>query len=108
MHRDSNGQYNRTCSSTEPDDVLYRRALLWRIDRNSNRATAGGTGAYMYSWYSNAALTVPIGQFTATAINLPAGTFWVKVTDANLCEASASVAVSQPAAALAVTPPRSM
>jgi PKD repeat protein len=59
---------------------------------------AGGTGPYTYAWYSDAALTIPIGQTTATATGLAAGTYWVRVTDASLCTSSASVTLTQPAA----------
>ena len=77
-------------------------------DGSATASPSGGTGAYTYAWYSNAALTVPIGQTTQTAINLAAGTYWVKVTDANLCTNAASVTLTQPTAvsvtAAAATP----
>ena len=47
----------------------------------------GGTPAYTYIW-SNAA-----HETTATAVNLPAGTYTVTVTDANQCTATASVTI---------------
>jgi gliding motility-associated-like protein len=54
-------------------------------------ATAtGGTGLYSYEWN-----TVPV-QTTQTAVNLPSGTYSVKVTDANECTSSKEVTISQP------------
>lgn len=44
----------------------------------------GGTPGYTYTWG-------PSGQTTATATNLPAGTYDVTVTDANGCVANASI-----------------
>lgn len=50
---------------------------------------AGGTPAYSYLWN-----TVP-PQITQTAINLPAGTYTVTVTDANGCTAIASATITE-------------
>jgi gliding motility-associated-like protein len=55
---------------------------------------AGGTGPYTYSWN-----TTPV-QTTATATGLGIGTYTVTVKDANLCTATTSVTITQPAAAL--------
>ena len=66
-------------------------------DGKARVTPAGGTGAYTYIWYSDAGLSVPIGQTTIEATGLSAGTYWVKITDANLCEASASVTLTEPA-----------
>ena len=49
---------------------------------------SGGTGSYEYLWSD--------GQVTATAAGLSAGTYLVTVTDANGCEAVASVLLSDP------------
>ena len=57
---------------------------------------AGGTLPYFYNWYSNAALTAPIGQVTSTAVNLPSGTYYVKVTDSNGCEITGNVTITEP------------
>ncbi|HEX2970336.1 MAG TPA: PKD domain-containing protein, partial [Bacteroidales bacterium] len=65
-------------------------------DGSATATAAGGTGAYDYEWYSDAGLTVSIGQTTSTAINLSAGTYWVKVTDDNNCWKSASVTLTEP------------
>lgn len=55
-------------------------------------SVTGGTGAYTYSWNTSPA------QTTATASNIPAGTYQVTVTDANGCSKNASVTITQPAA----------
>ncbi|RDI14638.1 SprB-like repeat protein, partial [Flavobacterium sp. AG291] len=51
----------------------------------------GGTGAYTYSWN-----TTPV-QTTATATALAAGTYIATVTDANLCTATQSFTITEPA-----------
>ena len=57
-------------------------------------SASGGTAAYSYSW-----ATSPV-QTGATATGLSTGTYWVTVTDANSCKATASATVTQPSAAL--------
>lgn len=52
---------------------------------------SGGTPGYTYQWSSNAN-----NQTTATASNLPAGVFNVVVTDANGCQAQASITLTAP------------
>ncbi|RZN79665.1 MAG: VWA domain-containing protein, partial [Winogradskyella sp.] len=67
------------------------------FDANTGSATvtaAGGTASYSYSWN-----TSPI-QTTATATNLPDGTYTVTVTDANNCTTTAEVTINQPDAEL--------
>ena len=58
----------------------------------------GGTGTYYYNWYSDGGLTTPIGQFTAIATNLAAGSYWVGVTDVNACPIEGTVTLSEPPA----------
>lgn len=62
---------------------------------------AGGTGPYTFVWF-NAGM-VPIGQTTQTASGLVAGTYNVTTTDALGCQATVSIVVGQPAAALNAT-----
>ncbi|MEO8069294.1 MAG: choice-of-anchor L domain-containing protein [Flavobacteriales bacterium] len=55
---------------------------------------SGGAGAYGYSWN-----TVPV-QNTATAFNMPAGTWTCTISDVNGCSTSAVAAIAQPASGL--------
>ncbi|CAN5225957.1 hypothetical protein BH09BAC5_BH09BAC5_10800 [soil metagenome] len=67
---------------------------------NSGSATvsgAGGISPYTYSWN-----TSPI-QTSATATNLPAGTYTVIVKDANNCTGTVTVTITQPASALSAS-----
>ncbi|WP_144036478.1 MBG domain-containing protein [Sphingobacterium psychroaquaticum] len=49
----------------------------------------GGTGSYTYSW-------APSGGTGAMASGLRAGTYTVTVTDANLCEVTQTITITQP------------
>ena len=62
----------------------------------------GGTGGYTYMWYSDAAMTLPIGQIAPVAQNLAAGTYYLRVRDANGCTIDGSVVLTQPDALDAV------
>ncbi|MFM2388158.1 MAG: hypothetical protein RL660_2915, partial [Bacteroidota bacterium] len=57
---------------------------------------AGGTPAYTYSWSGG-------GGTSATTSSRPAGTYTVTVTDSKGCTTTASVTITQPAAALTAT-----
>ncbi len=59
-------------------------------------SVSGGTGAYSYAWS-------PSGGTAATASGLTAGTYTVTVTDANLCQATQSFTITQPAAFVITT-----
>ncbi|KAF2513776.1 T9SS type A sorting domain-containing protein, partial [Flavobacterium zhairuonense] len=54
----------------------------------------GGTGAYTYSW-------APTGGTSSTASGLAPGTYTVTVKDANLCQTTATVTITEPAALVA-------
>ena len=62
-------------------------------DGNATVFPIGGVGPYTYLWS-------PIGGTGATATNLPAGTFYVLVTDAGGCQVLDSVTINQPGAGL--------
>ncbi|MBS1612574.1 MAG: SprB repeat-containing protein, partial [Bacteroidetes bacterium] len=59
-----------------------------------NTTVTGGTATYSYAWNG--------GATSANRAGLTAGTYTLTVTDANLCSATASATIAQPAAALAV------
>ena len=66
---------------------------------NNGTATANpssGVPPYTYSW-------APGGQTTQTATGLAPGTYTVTVMDAGICNVSATVTITEPSAALAVT-----
>jgi PKD repeat protein len=67
-------------------------------DGRVEAVVSGGTGAYTYNWYSDPAMTISIGQVTAVALNLSAGTYYVRVRDVNNCSTSGSVTLTQPVA----------
>lgn len=50
---------------------------------------AGGVGGYTYSWS-------PTGGNAAIASGLPAGTYTVTISDANVCSTTASITINQP------------
>ena len=56
-------------------------------DGSATIVAAGGTAPYSYLWSNS--------QTTATAINLAAGTYSVKVVDANGCEVTIAVVIAQ-------------
>lgn len=58
-------------------------------DGSASASTTGGVSPYTYSWS-------PSGGTSATANNLSAGTYTVTVTDANGCEASETIIITQP------------
>ena len=59
-------------------------------------SVSGGTGAYTYSWTPGVAIT-------SLVTGLNAGTYTVVVTDANLCQATGTVTITQPTALTATS-----
>jgi len=59
-------------------------------------SVTGGTGAYTYIWS-------PTGGTAATASGLAAGTYTVTVQDANTCQTTATVTITEPAILAATT-----
>jgi hypothetical protein len=93
-----------TATITEPSAALAASisASTNVLCRGNNTGSAtvtvtGGTSAYTYSWDTTPA------QTSATASNLVAGTYTVTVTDANNCTTTATVSITEPAAALSAT-----
>jgi hypothetical protein len=60
-------------------------------DGTATVTSTGGTPGYTYSWS-------PIGGTAATATGLIAGTYTVTVTDANGCQETNSIVITEPAA----------
>lgn len=58
---------------------------------SANASVTGGIAPYVYSWN-----TTPV-QSTANAVNLPAGTYVVTITDAINCVVDSSVTITEPA-----------
>ncbi|GAA3739079.1 hypothetical protein GCM10022422_23210 [Flavobacterium ginsengisoli] len=88
------------CEKTQSFTITQPDALIPSISQtdvscnggSNGSATVnvtGGTGLYTYSWS-------PSGGTNATASGLSAGTYTVTVTDANLCEATATVTINEP------------
>jgi uncharacterized repeat protein (TIGR01451 family) len=91
---DANGcEITESITITQPEDILLSTATTNANCSDSNDGTAtvtatGGTEPYSYLWSD--------GQTTQTAIGLAAGDYSVTVTDANGCEATATVTITQP------------
>lgn len=62
---------------------------------NINLTPSGGTSPYTYLWNNNAT--------SQNISNLTAGTYSVIITDANNCQTTTSVTITQPASALSVS-----
>ncbi|MCA1800197.1 MAG: SprB repeat-containing protein, partial [Actinobacteria bacterium] len=57
-----------------------------------------GTAPYNYQWFYDASLSTPVaGATTSILTGVPAGTYYILVTDANMCIVSSSVTITQPA-----------
>jgi hypothetical protein len=93
---------NNTCQTTRSFTINQPTALTAGISKtdvscnSGSNGTAtvsasGGTPGYTYSWS-------PSGGTNATATGLASGTYTCTITDANSCQITRSVTVSQPAA----------
>jgi PKD domain/Ig-like domain CHU_C associated/PKD-like domain/SprB repeat/CHU_C Type IX secretion signal domain len=67
-------------------------------DGEITATVGGGLGTYYYNWYTDAGYSVPLGQFTAVVINVPAGDYYVRVTDINGCEILGNISLTEPVA----------
>jgi gliding motility-associated-like protein len=108
---DDNGCSDVACVTiTEPAALTSSMTNVIQINCNGDSTGSatvvptGGTGTYTYAWSADAG-----SQSTATATGLPAGSFDVTITDANNCQTTNSVVITQPAGGLsalaAVTTP---
>ena len=84
----------------EPEELVAAVSQSNVSCNGANNGTAtvdviGGTGAYTYSW-------LPSGGNDAKASNLSPGTYTVTVTDANSCQTTASVKITEPTVLSAV------
>jgi len=95
---DANGcRTNRTITLTEPTSDLAITAIVDQqvscfgySDGQATATATGGTEPYSYLWSD------PMAQTTATATNLPAGTYTVSVTDATGYSVNTTIIITQP------------
>jgi gliding motility-associated-like protein len=100
---DANGcETNLTANIQQPQNPLASSAVVSQQvncfsgnDGSIDLSVSGGTSPYNYSW-SNGAITEDLS-------NLSAGTYSVNIIDANGCQDSVSVVVSQPQAPLTLS-----
>ncbi len=91
----------QTVTITQPSDALAvvvngtNVSCFGGLDGNASAVVTGGTLPYSYSWY-------PSGAGSTSISNIPAGNYVVFVSDANQCNTSGSVQISQPQALTAV------
>ncbi len=107
----SEGVYNLTvtdmngcftiCSATvsEPNAIITNTSTTnptcpQGSDGSATATAAGGTPPFQYNWSSSQ--NGPIGQQTAMATGLAAGTYIVTVTDSNGCNSTTSVSIVNP------------
>jgi len=76
---------------TAPTVINNQVSCFGLTDGSATVTPTGGIGNYNYQW-------LPIGGTSATASNLPLGTYTVTVTDSIGCTATASVIITQPTA----------
>ncbi len=98
----NNCQQSITITVTQPDAIVLTTSSTAVKCNGGSDGTAtvnvsGGTGAYTYSWSGGVTST------TNTATGLAAGSYTVTVKDANNCEKSIVITVTEPTA-LVLTP----
>lgn len=81
----------------QPDDsimgsITAQTNLLCAADSNGTAtvSASGGNGGFTYSWGTSPVQTGP------TANNLPAGDYWVYITDDSLCVDSTLITITEP------------
>ena len=92
-----NGPDNAASSITKTITVLgLSTSVVSSVQCNGDKngiaavAVSGGSGNYLYQWNTNPE------QINDTAINLSAGTYTVRVDDANTCSVSANITITEP------------
>ena len=83
---------------TTPVTNITNVACYGNSSGSATLTVSGGTGTFTYAWSHNPGLNA------ATASSLPANTYTVTVTDDNLCSETVSLTITQPTAALTLTP----
>lgn len=84
----------QTFTLTQPDTLTATTSKTDVACNGGSNGTAtvnvtGGTGTYNYQWF-------PTGGTNATANGLAAGNYTVTIKDANLCETTAFVTITEP------------
>ncbi|MCG3167456.1 MAG: hypothetical protein POELPBGB_03248 [Bacteroidia bacterium] len=80
---------------TEPTLLVFDATVINNVscgglcDGSASASPSGGTPGYSYLWS-------PSGQTTATATNLCAGTYTITVTDANGCDTTQTIVITEP------------
>jgi hypothetical protein len=97
---DTNGCIASSSVNVSEPSLLVTNVAGTNVLCNGGTASAtinasGGTGAYTYTWSS--------GATSSVAMNLAAGTYTAKVSDANNCSSVRSLTISQPGALTANT-----
>lgn len=97
---DANGcTLTRSFTLTEPSQVVStstqtNNSCFGGSTGSATVSTSGGVPNYTYSW-------APIGGTNATATNLSAGNYTCTITDANGCNSTLSVTITEPTAVAA-------
>ena len=78
-------QFNNSCLPLQPLTLTISGNTYQSCtcDGTASISATGSIGPYTYAWYDN--LNVPIGQTTATAINLCSGNYYCVVTSSINC-----------------------
>ncbi|MBS1647736.1 MAG: hypothetical protein JST67_10385, partial [Bacteroidetes bacterium] len=78
--------------------VLCNGGTTGAMTANAITGGAGAQNPYVFTWTGAASATNTVSSGTSNSFpNVPAGTYTVTVTDKNLCAASATITVVQPA-----------
>lgn len=97
---DQNGcTADTTITITEPDEIQIsitttaNPTCFGDSDGSLSANISGGTGAYNYIWENDASTLISV---TDTVIDIPAGDYYLTVTDANGCETQTVYTLTEP------------